>query len=78
MFGNTFKRLFNILEIMCSLLPFLYAYLYARKSNCKMKNLKKQTHKIHQRQNFGSHGSVQTQWYPYLELFFKKNIISEE
>ena len=37
MFGNTFKRLFNILEIMCSLLPFLYAYLYARKSNRNMK-----------------------------------------
>lgn len=42
-----------------------------------MKNSKKQIHKVHQRQNFGLYGSVQFQWYPYSELFFKKNITSQ-
>lgn len=78
MFGNTFKRLFNILEIMCSLLPFLYAYLYARKSNCKMKIQRNKLTKY-----IRGRTSVHTALYrlsgtPTWELFFKKNIISEE
>lgn len=43
----------------------------------KNENSKKQIHKVHQRQNFGLYGSVQIQWYPYSELFFKKNITSQ-
>jgi hypothetical protein len=43
----------------------------------KNENSKKQIHKVHQRQNFGLYGSVQIQWYPYSELFLKKNITSQ-
>lgn len=57
---------------MCSLLPF-YVYLYARKSNCKMKIQRNKLTKIHQRQNFCLYGSTDSV-VPRLGSYFLRKI----
>lgn len=72
MFGNIFKKLFNILEIMCNLLPVLYAHLYARKGNCKIKTYKETNSQITSEAELRCVRLCTDSVVPR-ELFFKKN-----